>query len=211
MIYVYTTGDGVPYAAGDGTLLVVGESLGLIWDRTQADVYRVQQLRKKGWANMTENERTEFLSPLKGAYNFDDLNRVERAARQLADQLALLPQELRDYASDKQVHFGSGFDVPYEPTEIDTKTNWTVRDIPTPTDMSRYLGNVKTLRAMLDYATAALPDSMDKLTYTGANAIEEALEGLFVAIADFRLLKQGLIDNAAAAFLYSGEIYGGEV
>lgn len=211
MIYVYTTGDGVPYTAADGTLLVVGESLDLIWDRTQADVDRVKKLRAKGWRAMTDAERTEFLLPLKGAYNYTDLNRVEHAARQLADQLALLPLELRQYAADKQVHFGSGFDVPYEPTEIDTKTDWTVQDIPTPTDMSRYLGNVKTLRAMLDYATAALPDSMERLTYTGANAIEQALERLFVAIVDFRLLKQGLIDNTAAAFLYSGEIYGGEV
>ena len=187
------------------------QELGLITDRTQADVDRVKKLRAKGWRAMTAAERTEFLLPLKGAYNSTDLNRVEHAARRLADQLALLPQELRQYAADKQVAFEPGFDVPYPPTQIETKTDWTVQDIPTPSDMARYLGNVKTLRAMLDYATAVLPDSMDGLTYTGANAIEQALEGLFVAIVDFRLLKQGLIDNSAAAFLYSGEIYGGEV
>lgn len=53
MIYVYTTGDGKPYTAEDGTLLVVGVALDLITDRTAADVSRWRSLRDKGYINMT--------------------------------------------------------------------------------------------------------------------------------------------------------------
>lgn len=183
----------------------------LITDRTSADAQRVKYLRETGWAAMTEAERTEFLSHLKGAYNASDLNRVEYAAQQLANTLNSLPDEFRSYAAGKGVAWDDLFDVPYTPPSIETKYDWTARDIPTTSDMERYLGNVTHLRSLLDYATAALPVSMDKLTADGANAIEAALEGLFAAILALQEDRKLLIDNTAAAWFYSGEIYGGEV
>ena len=184
----------------------------LITDRTSADVQRVKYLRETGWAAMTDDERTEFLSPLRGAYNASDLNRVEYAAKQLAERLNALPLEFREHAAALNVAWSPLFDVPYTPPSIETRYDWTVRDIPPDADsMSRYLGNVTLLRGLLDYATAALPSSIDKLTYTGANAIEAALERLFAAILTLQSNRLTLINNTAAAWFYSGEIYGGDV
>lgn len=189
----------------------IPEEYDLITDRTSADVQRVKYLRETGWAAMTDDERTEFLSPLKGAYNASDLNRVEYAAKQLADRLNALPLEFREHAAALNVAWSPLFDVPYTPPSIETRYDWTVRDIPDVDSMSRYLGNVTLLRGLLDYATAALPSSIDKLTYTGANAIEAALERLFAAILSLQSDRLTLINNTAAAWFYSGEIYGGEV
>lgn len=58
----------------------------LITDRTLADVERVKALRKKGFAAMTSEERSEFLAPVKGAYNATDLNRVQEAMEYLAER-----------------------------------------------------------------------------------------------------------------------------
>ena len=51
----------------------------LITDRTTQDVERVKALQAKAWQDMTEEEKVEWLSPLKGSYNYTDLNRVEEA------------------------------------------------------------------------------------------------------------------------------------
>ena len=86
----------------------------------------------------------------KGAYNYSDLNRVERAVMEISDlgNLGLV-----------------------------TKTDWNMWDIPTESDMSRYLGNIATIRSR--YANAGdvplVPISMSQLTYSDANNIESIL------------------------------------
>lgn len=83
----------------------------------------------------------------KGAYNYSDLNRVERAVAEISeiDGLGLV-----------------------------TKTDWAMWDIPTESEMNRYLGNIKTIRDSIG-STIALPDSMNNLTYETANNIEKIL------------------------------------
>lgn len=83
----------------------------------------------------------------KGAYNYSDLNRVELAVAELSDILGL---------------------------GLVTKTNWTMWDIPTSSDMGRYLSNIKAIR---DYYSIEneIPSSMNNLTYEGANNIEKIL------------------------------------
>ena len=188
----------------------IPDALNLITDRTLNDVQYIAYLRKKGWAAMTEDERNSFLAPLKGSYNASDFNRVEYAAQHLAELLRQLPTELQEYADSLNVEWQPLFDVPYTAFELEVKYDWTVRDIPDDADAARYLGNVTLLRNTLDYATTVLPNSMEKLTHVGANAIELALENLFGAIADFRNLTQTRIQNTTAAWFYSGEIYGGD-
>lgn len=83
----------------------------------------------------------------KGAYNYSDLNRVERAVREIADELGLT---------------------------VTTRTNWSVWDVPTAEDMQRYLDNVNLIRETC-HSTLFLPDNMGKLTYNTANTIEEIL------------------------------------
>ena len=92
---------------------------------------------------------TEILSTLatKGAYNYSDLNRVERAVSEISDLAGL---------------------------GLATKTDWGMWDIPTTSDMSRYLNNVKAIKTKYNI-NIALPDSMNQLTYETANNIEKIL------------------------------------
>lgn len=129
----------------------------LITDRTAADVTRAQQLNAKwigGVFTGTTEELAEWFGNLRGAYNASDLNRVGAAVRYLAERFAQY-----------------GYQVSVNP-----KTDWTADDIPTPTEMDEYLGEVAKVRALLDIATAPpLPEDAEGLTYAEANAIEIAL------------------------------------
>lgn len=116
----------------------------------------------------------------KGYYNESDLNRVGSAMAYI-----------RDKFND------NGYDV-----EISPKTTWKVEDIPSESDMVLYLGCLGTLKDVLTLPedTPEAPETMDKLTYVGANNIEKILLAIDEAI------------NRSIAFLYySGDIYSGEV
>ncbi len=83
----------------------------------------------------------------KGAYNYSDLNRVERAVKEIAEILGV---------------------------SVVTKTDWNVWDVPTKFDMTRYLSCVRLIQELCG-ETTILPDSLDKMTYDTANKIEAAL------------------------------------
>ena len=91
----------------------------------------------------------------KGAYNYSDLNRVERAVSEISDLAGL---------------------------GLVTKTDWKMWDIPSRSEMTRYLSNIKTIRDTYSIS-ANLPDSMDNLTYTYANNIENILIMAYQKIA----------------------------
>ena len=124
--------------------------MNLITNRTQADVDRLTELASKGFANMTATEKAEWLAGMKGAYNYTDLNRVETAVRYLAELLGVT---------------------------VTVKTDWEVTDIPSQTDMARYLSNIRSLRKVNSAlsTTPSVPDSMANLTYKTANDIEQIL------------------------------------
>lgn len=183
MLYLYTTADGLQYSAEDGTILVLGESLGLITDRTLADVESWRFLRDKGYANMTADERAEWdAGNMKGSYNASDLNRVGGALNYLRDMLA-------------EAAYLTG-------AEFTAKENWTSADIPTATDLSHYLGMVNTIRfALARFATTPpTPSDVGSLDYQGANDIERILFDV-----------DQLITNMLAARHYAGDLYSGEV
>lgn len=129
--------------------------LNLITDRTEADKAYWVKLRDKGWAAMTEAEKSAWRSPLKGGYNYTDMNRVESAVQYLSRRMREL-----------------GYLV--SPT---TKTTWSMSDIPTRADMDRYFGNVARLRSLLTvYKTTPLPTTTNKrFTYQDANDLEKIL------------------------------------
>lgn len=83
----------------------------------------------------------------KGAYNYSDLNRVERAVAEISD---------------------------IKGVGLITKTDWTMWDIPTDSDMNRYLSNIKILRDLFGIEFS-LPDSMANMTYETANNIEKII------------------------------------
>ena len=99
---------------------------------------------------------TEVLPTLatKGAYNYSDLNRVERAVAEISDRAGL---------------------------GLTTKTNWTMWDIPTETDMIRYLGNIAAIKGR--YAiNIDVPTSMNNFTYDQANNIELILSAAYESL-----------------------------
>jgi hypothetical protein len=87
----------------------------------------------------------------KGAYNYSDLNRVELAVAEISKQCGL---------------------------NLVTKTDWQPWDVPTQSDMARYLSNVGAIRGICPSRDnlPTLPPSMYSMTYTTANAIETILE-----------------------------------
>ena len=96
---------------------------------------------RHGYAPYTEVAPT---AATKGAYNYSDLNRVERAVAEISSMAGL---------------------------SLSTKTDWAMWDIPKRSDMERYLNNIRAIRRFCDSALP-LPESMDYLTYEYANNIE---------------------------------------
>lgn len=90
-----------------------------------------------------------------------------------------------------------GYAVTFQPVPT-----WSFGEIPTEEQMAAYLANVTALRAVLDMpsATPAVPADMVLLTYIEANSIEQILVDI-----------NQLLENMAASWFYSGEIYCGEV
>ena len=156
----------------------------LVFDRAQADVERVKTLTQKmidGTANAAE--RNEWLSgSMKGSYNVSDLNRVGAAVEYLTEAL-----------------YSMGYNVPTVP-----KDDWTETDIPTQTQMTRYIENIHTLRDHLPYVAPDAPESATGLDYQKANNIEEilyTLEQVLIAMQENSKLRQ-----ANTFFMTSGGV-----
>lgn len=130
--------------------------LNLITDRTSNDLEHWKALRDKGWLGMSEEERAEWLSPMKGCYNSSDMNRVESAVK---------------YISELFISAGHSF-------APEVKTSWQAKDRPTAEDMKRYFENVEKLRSLIPvYSTTPVaPTIKNKLDWQTANALEQILK-----------------------------------
>jgi len=155
-------------------------TLSLITDRTAQDVERWRYLHTKGWEAMSEAERDEWRSSLKGAYNYTDMNRVESAVQFIADRFSDL-----------------GYYVAPE-----VKMVWSVSDHPTKADMDRYFANIALLRSILTAlpTTPKAPTTEKKLDYQVANDIEQILTDVDRLISS---VKQGWY---YAGDVFTGEI-----
>ena len=127
--------------------------MNLITDRTLADVERVSALSGKVWDDFTEEEKSEWLAGMKGAYNYTDLNRVESAMQTLGNMMGL---------------------------RLVVRTNWSASDIPTESDTNRFLGNIRALKDAMTVkvVTYDVPATMNNMTYETANQIEQILVDL---------------------------------
>lgn len=132
--------------------------LNLITDRTERDVERWRVLHTKGYAALSKEEKAEWDAGMKGAYNAEDMNRVESAVGFIANRLG----ELGIYVAP-EVH-----------------PEWHVGDQPTIDDMIRYCDNIALLRETLPLysTTPAAPRTSQRLDYLMANAIEQILSDL---------------------------------
>lgn len=129
--------------------------LGLITDRTRADVERLKGLYARGWDKLTPEEQAWVLHEAqikRGAYGVPDCNRVGEAVAYLAEW----------------------FDRDGYLVDVRPKTDWAQEDIQRKGQMDRYLSDVKELRDKLEGQTP-LPDTMEDLDWQKANNIEKAL------------------------------------
>lgn len=128
----------------------------LITDRTEADVERARGLAAKGFSAMTADERAEWLTGMKGAYNASDLNRVGTALNYLTARLNPV----------------CGRSITWT-----AKTDWSVTDIATPAQAETYRKQIQGVRDALTYP-ADTPDApaLSRLTYASANDIERILK-----------------------------------
>lgn len=86
--------------------------------------------------------------------------------------------------------------------ELSDPKTWTKQDVPTRAELMDYLADVRAIRGVLTLLTTtpSVPETMIGLTYTKANDIEQILYD-----AD------RLLSNTIASFVYSGDIFGGEL
>lgn len=129
--------------------------LNLVYDRTADDVAEALRLTEKAFAGtLTDEEKTVWLTGMKGAYSAADMNRVAAAVSTLSSLLN-----------------AAGYK-----NEISAQ-NFVEGEDSTDEKYSVYLANVQRLRdAYYTLAeTGALPKPEDKLGYQGANTIEKVL------------------------------------
>ena len=116
----------------------------------------------------------------KGYYRYTDLNRVQAAV------LAVRARYL---------------DMGYNAVPLPSFRTWAENDIPRWPQMDAYIRAVRSLDGLIPVPDApALPQSPDRLDYTGANAIER-----------FLFLMDDSADRIAGAWFYSDEVFSGEV
>lgn len=154
----------------------------LITDRTAHDVDRVKILAAKAWQDMTVEERVEWTSPLKGAYNYTDLNRVGAALNYVRDRLSEVGH--------------------IEQSAFTAREDWSREEIPTAGEMAYYLQCVSTVRgALAQFSTTPVaPSDPNLLDYNAANDIEQILVDV-----------DELITRMMDASYYSGDLFSGEV
>lgn len=152
----------------------------LITDRTQADVDRYTELKMKRLSGMTADEKAEWETQLKGAYNYTDMNRVESAVEYVANRLT---------------------EAGYIIIPV-IKKNWAKTDKPTLADFNRYLKNVSDIRsALATYETTPdAPTTERKLSFQMANDIEKILTD----VDD--LISKMMSAYFYSGDLYSGEV-----
>lgn len=152
----------------------------LITDRTQADVDRYTELKMKRLSGMTADEKAEWETHLKGAYNYTDMNRVESAVEYVANRLT---------------------EAGYIIIPV-IKKNWAKTDKPTLADFNRYMKNISDIRsALATYETTPdAPTTERKLSFQAANDIEKILTDVD------ELISKMMSAYFYSGDLYSGEV-----
>lgn len=131
--------------------------LKLITDRTASDVAYAKSFQGKRWADLTTEQKAEYLLGLKGAYSYIDLNRVENAVKYLSDVLRIY-----------------GY-----PNTVNVKTNWTTSTRPYVSEIQRYIDNIAELKnKYYSSVEGTMPTTSTWLTMDGANYIEKVLTNI---------------------------------
>lgn len=189
----------------------------LIFDRTHADVEKLNQIKTRiltnGLGELTDEEKAEYLSGMKGAYNYTDLNRVGQAVKYLADRLLSLPDELDMYREAMGVSDDKLYRIPYNVSAVavSPKIDWKVSDIPLQSQMETYLKNIRTLKGIFELPDSSpdLPQTLEALDINGANSIEKVLYEVNTKLGEIEKNLYDRIDRTAVAFQYANMLYAG--
>ncbi len=161
---------------------------GLVTNRTLDDVRRWMELRDKGWDKMTEDERLEWMgerlavpSAARGMYTHKDLNRVERAVKEIVNRFK---------------------DIGYSVPEMEIIINRTHESKFRDSDIERYFRNISIVREILTVYpyTPLLPYVWEPLNYKRANDLEKILIDV-----------DEIFTKLTQSWHYAGEIFTGEV
>lgn len=162
----------------------------MITDRSASDVLLAKSLIKKGFQNMTEDEKNSFLSGLKGAYNYSDVNRVETVIKYFVDTMLQIYEQDIQLAKELGVSWAEIYDVPYNPEDyknIVIKNDWQINDLFTKTDRADFLNKiVHVLSAIID-----IPADINYLTDTNGLILQDRdgnyleFEGLTTSTGEF--------------------------
>ena len=186
----------------------------MIIDRSQSDIDIAKSLIKKGFQNMTSDEKQSFLSGLKGAYNYSDFNRIEATVYYLANRLKDIWIESETLANELGVAWDEMFNYPYDKyrfDDISTKYDWSVDDILNKANRERYINNIKTILISFIDDITDIPNSLEKMNFEGANNIEKQLLLLNEKIVAAKNNNDNMMLNASKSWAYSGDVYGGEI
>lgn len=188
-------------------MAVPEEIAALVFDRTQEDVDKVKEYKRRmmtnGLSALTEDEMTEYMAGMKGCYNYQDLNRVGAAVAVIAAEMVTVGTALKAYKEENNVDDNDPMFAPLDPDKVsvDPKTDWDMTDVPTKTQMARYIADIRTLYSNipLPETTPSPPETAEHLTWQTANAIEKILWDIWEAIqvvdAEQRSLVDGLVNN----------------
>lgn len=140
----------------------------LIYDRTIADVNRVIYLRNKGYMHLTDEEKNEWNTDLKGCLNCSDLNRVAEACQYI-----------------NNVYRQWGYDV-----HIPIKNDFKIDDFQDLQLMSDYCLSILNLMGSIKNGrTAAIPVRMTGATHLTQNNIER---NLYLMTDVLEMVKDGM-------------------
>ena len=194
-------------------------ALDLIYDRTDEDaerwLYLSEKMDAEGFEALTPEEQTEWLTDIKGGYNFSDLNRVGAAVSYLAGRYRNLLTHMAEYVDDHGVADDPLFHLPYTASDVtvSAKTNWALGDYMRPNQAAQFLLNLTVLRGLMTVpdGTPPVPADMIDLTIGEANDIERLLDMLDDEITRVTATMEKWVRDTAAAWFFSNDPYSSEV
>lgn len=128
-----------------------------VTDRSMTDVMRAIELNTRialhGFGALTDAERSEWTSGLKGCINANDLNRIETNSQVIAENLR-----------------ANGFTA-----NVLSKRDWVRNDIPRRADMERIQAAIANLRSAIAVPndTPSTPVNLYNMDFNQANIVEK--------------------------------------
>lgn len=84
-----------------------------VTDRTYADVLKVKEYNERGWNELSEEERQEWLAGMKGAFNCTDMNRINEALNFIEKRCAIKDTVAIPYSIDNNTISSSDYKYVY--------------------------------------------------------------------------------------------------